>query len=109
MFDFIKQYLTTIVAALTIMGLAYLIFWILLRNKLAKKKIQLSKRAGWSQIKGEIGATMLSFIGGTVFSILLLSYNEMGLTKFYLNVNKILSNDYFSPFNTKNQVLKVAK
>jgi hypothetical protein len=41
MFDFIKQYLTTIVAALTIMGLAYLIFWILLRNKLAKKKIQL--------------------------------------------------------------------
>jgi len=85
MFDFIKQYLTTIVAALTIMGLAYLIFWILLRNKLAKKKIQLSKRAGWSQIKGEIGATMLSFIGGTGFSVLLLSYNEMGLTKFYLN------------------------
>jgi hypothetical protein len=70
------------------MSVAYFIFWILLGNKLSKRKIQLSKRSGWSQIKGEIGATILSFIGGTSFSILLLSLNGTGFTKFYLEAGK---------------------
>ena len=88
MLEFVKQYLMTVVSALTIMGVAYFIFWILLGNKLSKRKIQLSKRAGWSQIKGEIGAAFLSFLGGTLFSILLLSFNDIGVTKFYLETGK---------------------
>ena len=88
MLEFIKQYLMTVVSALTIMSAAYFIFWILLGKKLSNRKIQLSKRAGWSQIKGEIGATFLSFIGGTGFSILLLSLNDVGVTKFYPEAGK---------------------
>ena len=88
MLEFIKQYLMTVVSALTIMSAAYFIFWILLGKKLSNRKIQLSKRAGWSQIKVEIGATFLSFIGGTGFSILLLSLNDVGVTKFYLEAGK---------------------
>ena len=88
MLEFVKQFLITVISALTIMSVAYFIFWILLGNKLSKRKIQLSKRAGWSQIKGEIGATILSFIGGTSFSILLLSLNGTGFTKFYLEAGK---------------------
>jgi ferredoxin-NADP reductase/sterol desaturase/sphingolipid hydroxylase (fatty acid hydroxylase superfamily) len=86
--EFIKQYLTTVISALTITSVVYLIFWVIFGNKLSNRKIQLSKRAGWSQIKGEIGATFLSFIGGTGFSILLLSFNEIGFTKFYLDAGK---------------------
>lgn len=88
MLAFVKQYLITVMSALTIMSAAYLIFWIIFGKKLSNRKIQLSKRAGWSQIKGEIGATFLSFIGGTLFSILLLSLNEIGFTQFYLETGK---------------------
>jgi ferredoxin-NADP reductase len=88
MLEFIKQYVTTVLAALVIMSVAYLIFWVIFGKKLSNRKIQLSKRAGWSQIKGEIGATLLSFIGGTGFSILLLSFNSIGVTKFYIETGK---------------------
>ena len=88
MLEFVKQYLITVVSALTIMSVAYFIFWVLFGKKLSNRKIQLSKRAGWNQIKGEIGATLLSFVGGTAFSILLLSFNDIGITKFYLETGK---------------------
>jgi ferredoxin-NADP reductase/sterol desaturase/sphingolipid hydroxylase (fatty acid hydroxylase superfamily) len=88
MLEFIKQYFTTVFAALTIMSVAYLIFWVIFGQKLSTRKIQLSKRAGWAQIKGEIGATLLSFIGGTTFSILLISLKDGGLTKFYVEAGK---------------------
>ena len=88
MLEFIKQYFTTVFAALTIMSVAYLIFWVIFGQKLSNRKIQLSKRAGWAQIKGEIGATLLSFIGGTTFSILLISLKDGGLTKFYVEAGK---------------------
>ena len=88
MLEFVQQYLTTVMAALLIMSVAYLIFWVALGNKLSNRKIQLSKRAGWSQIKGEIGATLLSFIGSTAFMLLLLSFKDGGLTKFYVEAGK---------------------
>lgn len=88
MLEFIKQYFTTVIAALTIMSVAYLIFWVIFGKKLGNRKIQLSKRAGWSQIKEEIGATLLSFIGSTAFMLLLLSFKDNGLTKFYTEAGK---------------------
>ena len=88
MLEFVNQYFITVLAALSIMSVVFFIFWVLLGNKLRKRKIQLSKRAGWSQIKGEIGATLMSFIGGTAFSILVISFKDSGLTKFYLETGK---------------------
>ncbi len=83
MLIFLQQYLTSVVAALLIMGVAYFIFWLAFGNKLRNRKIQASKRAGWAQIRGEIVATLLSFIGSTLFMLLLLSFKESGLAKFY--------------------------
>ena len=88
MMAFIKQYFTTVLAALTIMSVAYMIFWVIFGKKFSNRKIQLSKRAGWSQIKGEIGATLLSFIGSTAFTVFLLSLKDIGLTKFYIDAGK---------------------
>ncbi|MEY4538466.1 MAG: hypothetical protein RLZZ306_223 [Bacteroidota bacterium] len=88
MITFVQQYLTTVIAALIIMSLAYFVFWKAFGSKLGSRKIQLSKRAGWSQIKGEIGATLLSFLGSTVFMLLILSLKDNGLTKFYTETGK---------------------
>ena len=88
MLAFVQQYLMTVISALSIMSVVFVIFWVIFGQKLRNRKIQLSKRAGWAQIKGEIGATFISFIGGTGFSILLLSLNDVGVTKFYLEAGK---------------------
>jgi ring-1,2-phenylacetyl-CoA epoxidase subunit PaaE len=88
MLEFLQQYLTSVVAALTIMSVAFLIIWIIFGKSLSNRKIQLSKRAGWSQIKEEIGASLLSFIGSTVFMFLILSFKDNGLTKFYVEAGK---------------------
>lgn len=85
--EFVQQYVTTVVAALMIMSVAYLIFWIVFGKKLSNRKIQLSKRAGWPQIKEEIGTTALSFIGSTVFMFLMLYLKDSGLTKFYVSTS----------------------
>jgi ring-1,2-phenylacetyl-CoA epoxidase subunit PaaE len=84
MLEFIKQYLTTVVSSLTIISIVYFIFWVLFGKKLSNRKIQLSKRASWPQIKEEILATLISFIGNTVFMIVLLSFKDNGRTKFYI-------------------------
>jgi ring-1,2-phenylacetyl-CoA epoxidase subunit PaaE len=88
MLEFAKQYFTTVIAALVIMSTAFFIFWVAFGKKLSNRKIQLSKRAGLPQIKDEIGTTMLSFIGSTVFMLLLLSLKDSGLTKFYMTEGK---------------------
>lgn len=88
MLEFIQQYLTTVVAALAIMSAAFFIFWVTLGKKLSNRKIQLSKRAGWSQIKGEIGVSLLSFIGSTIFMFILLSFKDSGIAKFYIETGK---------------------
>lgn len=88
MLAFVQQYFTTVVAALLIMSVAYFVFWVAFCNKLSNRKIQLSKRAGWSQIKGEIGASLISFTGSTAFMLLLLSFKDSGLTRFYVEAGK---------------------
>ncbi|TAE30002.1 MAG: hypothetical protein EAZ91_11180 [Cytophagales bacterium] len=88
MLGFAQQYLTTVVAALIIMSAAYFIFWKLFENRLSNRKIQLSRRAGWPQIKEEIGATLLSFLGSTAFTLVILSFKDNGLTKFYVEAGQ---------------------
>jgi ring-1,2-phenylacetyl-CoA epoxidase subunit PaaE len=88
MLEFIQQYFKGIAGALTVVSVVYLIFWVLFGKKLNNRKIQLSKRAGWQQIKGEIGTTLLSFIGSTVFAFFLLSLRDQGQTKFYVEAGQ---------------------
>jgi ring-1,2-phenylacetyl-CoA epoxidase subunit PaaE len=85
MLEFVKQYFTSVITALAIMSVAYLIFWVALGKKLSNRKIQLSKRAGWAQIKGEIVTSLLSFIGSTTFMFIILLFKDNGLTKFYVD------------------------
>lgn len=83
MLSFLQQYFTGLATSLAIASVLYLIFWVLFGKRLGKRKIQLSKRAGWTQIKGEIGATALSLVGNTAFVMVVLLFKEKGLTRFY--------------------------
>jgi ring-1,2-phenylacetyl-CoA epoxidase subunit PaaE len=86
--EFIEQYLKGATSTLFLFGAVYLIFWIILGKKLGSRKIQLSKRAGWQQIKGEIFTALISAIGSTLFMLLLLSLKANGTLKFYADSNK---------------------
>jgi ring-1,2-phenylacetyl-CoA epoxidase subunit PaaE len=88
MLEFVQQYLTGVIGALSIMSVAFLIIWVLFGKKLSNRKIQLSKRAGWSQIKEEIGVTLLSFMGSTIFTILLLTLKDSGVIRFYADAGR---------------------
>ena len=84
MLEFIKQYLTTVIGALTITSAVYLIFWVIFGKIFGDRKIQLSKRAGWSQLIDEIAASLISFIGTTAFMLIVFYFKDHGLTKLYI-------------------------
>jgi ring-1,2-phenylacetyl-CoA epoxidase subunit PaaE len=85
---FVVTYLQTLIAALVIMGVFYLLIWVLLGKFSKNRKIQLSKRAGWTQIKDEIIASAVSLLGGTAFSLIIFSMKDTGNLKFYENAGK---------------------
>jgi ring-1,2-phenylacetyl-CoA epoxidase subunit PaaE len=88
MIEFFKQYITGAVSTLFLFGTLYFVFWILLGKKFSNRKIQLSKRAGCSQIKGEIFTALISSVGSTLFMLLLLSLKDNGTLKFYIEPSK---------------------
>ncbi len=88
MITFLQKYLETVAGAMVIMTFFYVIFWVVFGKKLSNRKIQLSKRAGWPQIKGEIIAAAVSFIGSTLFTMLMLTLKDSGIAKFYLEAGK---------------------
>jgi ring-1,2-phenylacetyl-CoA epoxidase subunit PaaE len=88
MIEFVKQYIQGIASGLTLLGAVYLVFWIILGKKLGNRKIQLSKRAGWPQIKGEVIAALVSGLGSTVLMLFLISLKDNGTLKFFTETNK---------------------
>ncbi len=83
MLEFVQQYMQSAITSLVVMSVAFLIFWKLFGNKLSNRKIQLSMRAGWAQIKGEIGTSLIASIGSTAFMLCILYFKNNGFTKFY--------------------------
>jgi Delta7-sterol 5-desaturase len=67
----------------TVMTLAYLIVWKLLKERLATWRIQLKQRADGEQIKRELKNAMLTFLIGASFSSIVIYLSKHGLTKIY--------------------------
>jgi ring-1,2-phenylacetyl-CoA epoxidase subunit PaaE len=81
--DLVKTYFQTLIGSFAVMGFIYFVIWYLFGKRLNNRKIQLSKRAGWSQIRQEMGHAALSLIGSTIFQILVFSLRDTGKTKLY--------------------------
>jgi ring-1,2-phenylacetyl-CoA epoxidase subunit PaaE len=88
MLDFIKNYFQGFASLFFLFLLVYVLIWVLLGKKLANRKIQLSKRAGWAQIKSEIIASLIASLGSTLFSMYVYSLKDQGLTQFYTEIGK---------------------
>lgn len=88
MIEFVKTYLGALFSTLFMMGSIYLLVWIIFGNLLKNRKIQLSKRAGWSQIKDEILHSALAILGSTAFSMIIFSLNKLGKTLIYTDAGK---------------------
>jgi ring-1,2-phenylacetyl-CoA epoxidase subunit PaaE len=85
MADFLKKYFTGFGSMMGVMGIIYLFIWLLFGKALHNRKIQLSKRAGWSQIKGEVLTAALAAIGNTLFTSLIYALDKNGKTQLYKN------------------------
>jgi ring-1,2-phenylacetyl-CoA epoxidase subunit PaaE len=86
--NFVKTYFQTLAASLMVMGVIYLLVWVLLGKFSKNRKIQLSKRAGWTQIKDEVIASAVSLLGGVAFQLILFSMRDAGNLKLYDNAGK---------------------
>jgi ring-1,2-phenylacetyl-CoA epoxidase subunit PaaE len=83
MIEFGKQYLQGAASMLSILSILFVIFWVFLGKRFGNRKVQLSKRAGWPQIKDEIITALIATIGSTLFAMLLVSMKDAGTLKFY--------------------------
>lgn len=81
MIYFLENYISGFLSMFSIMSVVYLIFWKVFPKKLNNRKIQLSKRAGWSQIKEEIIHSALATVGSTLFILLIFYLRDNGMTK----------------------------
>lgn len=88
MLDLLKSYLGAFSFSLLIMGGTYFIVWFLLSKKLKNRKIQLSKRAGWPQIREEVLHAAVALFSSTAFATIIFSLKDQGLTKFYTETGK---------------------
>ena len=77
-------YLTAVVSTFAIMGVVYLVFWVILAKPLRRRRIQLSRRAGLGQLLRESRHALLALAVNTVFvSAVLLNLQSTGLVKIY--------------------------
>jgi ring-1,2-phenylacetyl-CoA epoxidase subunit PaaE len=86
--NFVKTYFQTLAASLVVMGVIYLLIWVLLGKFSKNRKIQLSKRAGFAQIKDEVIASAVSLLGGVAFQLILFSMRDTGNLKLYNDTGK---------------------
>lgn len=86
--DFLKNYVSGFSSSLFSMGFAYLIVWFLLGRWLQNRKVQLSKRAGWQQIKDEVITAAIALLGNTAFILVIFYCRDNGLTKLYVETGK---------------------
>ena len=81
MIDFLENYFSSFLSMLGIMSIVYLLIWKVFPKKLKNRKILLSTRAGWAQIKEEIIHNAVATIGSTLFMLLIFYLRDKGMTK----------------------------
>jgi ferredoxin-NADP reductase/sterol desaturase/sphingolipid hydroxylase (fatty acid hydroxylase superfamily) len=79
--DFLNNYLSGFGFMLILMCAVYWLIWKVFSTKLNNRKIQLSKRAGWTQIKEEIRHGATAAIGNTIFILFIFYLRDNGITQ----------------------------
>jgi ring-1,2-phenylacetyl-CoA epoxidase subunit PaaE len=72
-----------IASSIGLLGLIYIIVWVLFAKQFAKKKVQLVKRAGRSQIQDEIINIIWVVVANVFFASIIFWLKDNGYTQFY--------------------------
>ncbi len=86
--DFIKSYFGALSSSLLLMGAVYFVVWYLFAHRLKNRKIQLSKRVGWAQIKDEIINTAISILGNSLLILVIFYLRDQGDIQIYTETGK---------------------
>jgi uncharacterized SAM-binding protein YcdF (DUF218 family) len=86
--NFLSSVGTSLVSNIFILGLVYIIIWVVFAKALATKRIQTVKRAGYDQIKNELINFTLVIITNTLFIGIVFWMRDKGLTQFYTETGK---------------------
>ncbi|MEM7730120.1 MAG: sterol desaturase family protein [Pseudomonadota bacterium] len=79
--DFLANYLTGLGSTLAILGLVYVAVWWLFHRWVARRKVQLSRRAGWTQIREEIWHGAVAALGSSALVVSLFWLRDHGWLK----------------------------
>jgi ring-1,2-phenylacetyl-CoA epoxidase subunit PaaE len=80
--------LTSLASSLGLVTFVFIIFWVIFANVLSSRRIQTSKRAGFTQIKDEIYNTILVTIASTLFTGIIFYFRDAGWTRFYTETGR---------------------
>ena len=81
----VQGFFQSFVSQAVIITIVYLLVWKLFAPKLKRFRIQPTKRAGATQIRGEIKNTVIVMLGGFITTPLILIAQQMGYTKIYID------------------------
>jgi ring-1,2-phenylacetyl-CoA epoxidase subunit PaaE len=79
---------TNLASSLSLVAIVYVIIWVIFSKRFASKKVQLSKRAGFSQIKNEILNLFIVIIINWLFTGIIFWLRDNGMTQFYTEAGK---------------------
>jgi len=86
--SFIQSYLTSIFSTLLILGVIYILFSHIFSKPLSKRRIQLSKRAGFVQISDEIKNSLLAILSSVVLTSFVMMMQQNGQIEIYNDISK---------------------
>ena len=86
--NFIQSYLTSIFSTLLILGIIYVLFSHIFSKPLSKRRIQLSKRAGFGQISDEIKNSLLAILSSVVLTSFIMMRQQNGQIEIYNDTSK---------------------
>ncbi|MGD1912458.1 MAG: sterol desaturase family protein [Rivularia sp. (in: cyanobacteria)] len=86
--SFIQSYVTSLLSTFLILGIVYIIFAHIFAKPLSKRRIQLSKRAGFGQISDEIKNSLLAILSSVALTSFVMMMQQNGNIDIYNDVNK---------------------
>ena len=86
--SFIQSYLTSLFSTILILGVIYVLFSHIFSKPLSKRRIQLSKRAGFTQISDEIKNSLIAILSSVVLSSIVITMQQNDYIEIYSDTGK---------------------
>ncbi|MDY6901368.1 MAG: sterol desaturase family protein, partial [Cyanobacteriota bacterium] len=86
--SFIQSYFTSLFSTILILGVIYVLFSHIFAKPLSKRRIQLSKRAGFGQISDEIKNSLLNILASVALTSIVMMMQQDGFVEIYNDTTK---------------------